>query len=467
MVERLWLVWAAPAIGIAAWAAAEAVRRRRVRLAARWSPDLGRVARASGRVAPWVIGLAALLAALAAAGPRWGRTTVTATARSLSVVFGADISRSMLAEDVAPSRLQRAAQQIRRLLQDLDGDRVGLIAFSGRSYILAPLTIDGGAVRIFVDALDPDLASEGGTNLALPLGQGGELLSASGGEGDRVLVLFTDGEGHDTLPEAVARAKALGRAGIKLVLVAEGGTEPARIPVRDSLGRFVDYQVDAEGRQVRTARDDAALRAIAEAAGGSFIGADEPDQAGAVRDLLATFERGAASETRVSDLVPRAWMPALVAALLLIGYTLGRRGLALVAVALCVVPATAWAQRPSPGARAAASGDARRAADAYLREAAGATARDTALYNAGTAALRAQQYDVARKTLNEAAKSLDPELRYRALYNLGLAGIEQAQHDSAQRDTLLDEAAARLRAALLLEPASARAKWNQIGRAHV
>ena len=78
-------------------------------------------------------------------------------------MFAVDISRSMLAEDVQPNRLQRAIRESRRLIQDLEGDRLGLIAFAGRSYILSPLTVDGGAIRMYLDALDPDLASEGGT----------------------------------------------------------------------------------------------------------------------------------------------------------------------------------------------------------------------------------------------------------------------------------------------------------------
>ena len=101
-----------------------------------------------------------------------GRTEVRTETRALSLVFAVDISRSMLAEDVAPSRLQRAVREARRLIQDLEGDRLGLIAFAGRSYILAPLTVDGGAIRMYLDALDPDLASEGGTNLVERPGAG-------------------------------------------------------------------------------------------------------------------------------------------------------------------------------------------------------------------------------------------------------------------------------------------------------
>lgn len=460
IVEHAWLLWLALPLALGAWAAAAAVRRRRIARAGRWSPELAAQARGLGRRAPWVLGAAALLIGIGAAGPRWGRQTVTAQTKSLSVVFAVDISRSMLAEDVSPSRLRRAGEQVRRLLQDLAGDRVGLIAFSGRSYILSPLTVDGGAVRIFVDALDPDLASEGGTTLGLPLGQGGELLAASESAGDRVLVVFTDGEAHDSLADAVARAKQLKDAGVHLVMVAEGTTTPTRLPVRDSVGRFLDWQVDADGQQVRSARSDETLRAIVDAAEGTLIRADVPDQAGAIRDLLATYLRGAGSETRAQDFVPRAWIPALAAALLLLGYGFLRRGLALAVLALCVLSVPAAAQRPTTATRLAEDGDATRALAAFLREAREPSARDTALYNAGTAALKAQKYDDARKALGEAAKTLDPALRYRALYNAGVAALLAARGDSAHRDTLLGEAEGRLRSALLLEPGSERAKWN-------
>ena len=87
-------------------------------------------------------------------------------------MFAVDISRSMLAEDTRPSRLQRAVREARRLVQDLGQDRLGLIAFAGESYILTPLTLDGGAITLFLDALDPDMASQGGTGLASALLQG-------------------------------------------------------------------------------------------------------------------------------------------------------------------------------------------------------------------------------------------------------------------------------------------------------
>jgi len=444
------------AIGFGAWLG----RGRRIRLARRWSPALARVARARGGWAPLVLGLVALLGMVGLAGPRAGRTEVKTKTRALSLVFAMDISRSMLAEDVEPNRLQRGVREGRRLIQDLEGDRLGLIAFAGRSYILAPLTVDGGAIRMYLDALDPDLASEGGTSLGAVLNQGTQLLQATTDAADRVLVVFTDGEAHDTLPEILAQAEGLKQAGVHLILVAEGGAAPTRIPLRDSTGALTEYKQDENGEVVQTQRRDDILRPVADAAEGTLVPSEVPDQAGAVRDLVRAMKRSPSSETRTADLVPRAWIPILAAALLLFGYTLARPGPALVGIAGLLLCSTAQAQRPTSGERALAAGDPSRAAAEFLKDASRDRARDTAFYNAGTAALEAGRLDVARGALAQAAKSLDPALRYRALYNLGLIGILAARADSSRSDELLDEAAERLRQALLLQPSSARAKWN-------
>lgn len=460
--ESPWLLFLAPLAALLAAAGVWIAWRRRVALAGAWSPSLARVARGRGRWGPPAMGLVTLFAAIALAGPRGGRASVTTESRSLSMVLAIDISRSMLAEDARPNRLQRAVREARRLVQDSRGDRVGLIAFAGRSYILAPLTVDGSAVEIHLDGLDPDLASEGGTSLAAMLQQGGQLLAGAGEVGDRVLVVYTDGEDtRESGEAAVLAAGELKDKGVRLVVVAQGGEAPVRIPIRDSAGTLLEYKLDENGGVVQTRRHDAALQQLVEAGDGTIVGADVPDQAGAVRDLLATFKRSPSTETRASDFLPRGWIPLLAAALLLLAYTVTRRGGALLVLAsLLALPPAAAAQRPSSGERAMAAGRPGDAAAEFLEQAGTGAARDTAFYNAGAAALAAQRFDVARGALAEAAKSLDPELRYRALYNLGLVNLLQARADTARRDQLLAEATDRLREALLLEPGSERAKWN-------
>ncbi|HXL54405.1 MAG TPA: VWA domain-containing protein [Gemmatimonadales bacterium] len=457
----------APLIGGAVWFAAAWARRTRIRRAALWSQETVRQAVAAGRLGPTALAVAAFLGVVALAGPRWGEERIVAETRGLSVVIAVDISRSMLAEDATPSRLRRAVREARRLVQDLDGDRVGLIAFAGSSYILSPLSIDGSALTLYLDALDPDMASQGGTGLAPALRQGGELLQASSDLADRVLVVFTDGEAHDSLPPIIGQAQRLKSDGIRLILVAEGGRTATRIPVRDDHGTLLAYQKDEDGRVIETTRRDDMLGAAADAAQGTLVAADLPDQAGAVRDLVASYRRARASETHTEQSRPRAWMPLMLAVMLLVVQAASRRTAALVGIAfVCVatLPSAGAAQQPrlprSPAEKAWDRHDLRRARVAYLSELAARRKEDAAWYNAGTAALADSDAETAQASLAHAAASLDPDIRFRALYNLGLLALRQADDDSAGRDGHLADAERAYREALLLRPHDRPAKWN-------
>ncbi|HKA59776.1 MAG TPA: VWA domain-containing protein [Gemmatimonadales bacterium] len=451
----------APVLGGAVWAAAAWARRSRVRRAAAWSEATARLARASGRFGPATVGLAAALAAVALSGPRWGEERIVTETRGLNLVLSIDISRSMLAEDVKPSRIARALREARRLVQDLDGDRLGLSVFAGTSYILSPLSVDGSALTLYLDALDPDVASEGGTSLAPGLSQGIDLLQASPEIADRVLVLFTDGEAHDSLERSLAEARRLNDLGIHLILVAEGGRQPMKIPVRDDRGSLVGWQQDETGNAIETSRRDDVLGAIADAAQGTIVAAELPDQAGAVRDLVASYKRATATESRTQRGRPRAWIPLLFAAMVLTAQTLTRRTAALIVLALfCVPPPNLRAQRRSAAEKAWDQGNVRGAAEAYLAELKAHQDDDTAWYNTGTAGIAAGDPTLARASLSRAAASLDPELRFRALYNLGLLALLEARADSANRETHLADAERAYREALLLKPDHIRAKWN-------
>ncbi len=455
----------APLVGGAVWFAAAWARRVRIRRAALWSDETERQARGAGRLGPTALSLSAFLGVVGLAGPRWGEERIVAETRGLSLVIAMDISRSMLAEDARPSRLGRALREARRLVQDLDGDRIGLVTFAGSSYILSPLSIDGSAITLYLDALDPDVASEGGTALTPALRQGGELLRAGSELADRVLVAFTDGEAHDTLPEILAQAERLRAAGTHLILVAEGGRGAARIPARDERGVLQGWQKDDQGNVIETARRDDVLGAVADAAQGTLVAAELPDQAGAVRDLVASYKRARASESRSERARQRAWVPLLLAAALLLAQATARRTAALIGIALvCGIAGPVHGQgssrRRSTAERAWDRHDVVRARAAYLAELGGRRQDDTAWYNAGTAALASGDFDTAQATLSHAAASLDPDVRFRALYNLGLLFLRQAQEDSAHHDTYLADAERAYREALLLQPQNGAAKWN-------
>lgn len=457
--ELPWLLWAVPplvaGIAVLAWWAA----RRRQALAAAWSAAAARLARRRAATSVPLLALTALAAGIALAGPRGGRVIRETGGRGLNVLIAVDVSRSMLAEDDAPSRLQRAIREAGRLVQDLPGDRIGVLAFAGQSYLLAPLTLDHSAVMLYLQTLDPDLASAGGTSLVAVFRQARSLFEGTAEGGDRALVVFTDGEEHDSAGAAATAARALVDEGVRVILVAVGGEVPVRIPLRGADGALAGYHRDAEGAEVLTARRDGLLRVILESSGGLLVGADRADQAGVVREDLGALTRRPMRERRLADLTPLAWLPALVAALALLTHTLTRRGAALAGMLLALGTASAAAQRPSPGERLVRQGRTAQAAAAFRDQARGPAA-DTAWYNAGSAALAAGALDEARDALERAAGSLDPGLRFRALYNLGLAALLQARQHPDVRAEREAEAISRFRQALLLRPDAADAKWN-------
>ncbi len=435
--------------GLAVW-----VRRRRIRAAEGWSRALGEAARVHGRRSPWLLAGVALFAGIGLAGPRWGNAERMNESRALNLVLVVDISRSMLAQDVAPDRLSRALGVGRRLVQDHPGDRLGLIAFAARPYLLAPLTLDQSALAMQLDALDPEVASEGGSGVAAALEQARAVLGAAVEGGDKAVILLTDGESFEGERALAAAGAAVRGDGVTLVVVPVGTPEGARIPTSDG-----GWHQDATGVDVVTRRRDDLLEAIVGAANGVLIPPDAPDPAGEVRRALARLERATARDRAAAERVPRGWLFALAAAALLGVQTLSRRSAALAVLALVCGGGTLPAQRPSTGAQLLQRGDTAGAGAAFLAEAR-RRGSDTAWFNAGTAALVAGDYPTAQDALARATVSLDPTLRRLALYNLGTALLQQARRDTTRRDTLLAAAASHLRSALQLDPGDAAAKFN-------
>ncbi|PYL92949.1 MAG: hypothetical protein DMF14_02075 [Verrucomicrobia bacterium] len=250
---------------------AQAERRSAIKLREFVSPRLlpqlaGNVDRVRRAIRFAFVLLALALAIGALAKLRWGYTYEDVKRRGLDLLFAVDTSRSMLSNDVAPNRLERVKLAAQDLITDLQGDRVGLIAFAGRAFLQAPLTIDYDAAVESINDLDTKTIPEGGTNIGEAIALATQTFGKSA-MGNRALIIFTDGE--ELSGDAVNEAKKAADAGVKIFTIGVGTAQGSLIPVEGKgEGGFVK---DAKGQVVKSKLDENRLREIAQATGGMYL----------------------------------------------------------------------------------------------------------------------------------------------------------------------------------------------------
>ncbi len=273
--------WALVVVAGVAAALARAARARQAALRRfagagllpRLLPDAPRPGRRALRAGLAVAGLAALVAALA--GPRTGADLREVEREGVDLFIALDVSASMRAEDVAPNRLARAKNEVKKLLSALTGDRVGLIVFAGDAFVQCPLTTDYNAVRLFLEVAAPEQMPTPGTNFRLVVdaarrafdaARDGPVGAPGGPARGRALLLVSDGEAHvGAVDDVKARAD---EAGIRLFTAGVGETGGARIPEVEN-GRRVGFKRDRQGALVQTRLEEAVLRDLA--AGGAYF----------------------------------------------------------------------------------------------------------------------------------------------------------------------------------------------------
>lgn len=241
---------------------------------------------------------AAALLGVAAAGPRWGRAAEPGGANG-DVVLVLDASNSMLAEDVRPSRLEVERAAARVLVDRLAAGRVGLVAFGGSGHVLSPLTTDGAALHLYLDALSPEIVNQSGTSLYSALRQALGLLGSDSERGPPgAIVLVSDGEALDPPRMVDLSLDEARRRGVPVHTVAIGTAAGAPVPDIDPLsGRRIGYKREPDGTVATSRTDEATLQRIARETGGTFAAvADVPSlsvlAAAAARGGRATRARG-------------------------------------------------------------------------------------------------------------------------------------------------------------------------------
>jgi Ca-activated chloride channel family protein len=269
---------------------------------------------------------AAALLGLAAAGPRWGSVAGDPNATQGDVVLVLDASNSMLAEDVPPSRLERERDAARGLVDRLGG-RVGLVAFGGSGHVLSPLTSDGTALHLYLDALSPEIVNQSGTSLYSALRHALELLGPAGPRGaPGAIVLVSDGEALDPPRLVDLSVDEAARRGVPIHTVGIGTAAGAPVPDYDDIsGRRIGFKREPDGTVATSRLDEATLRRIAQQTGGTYTAATD---ARAVATLAAAAARGGRATRARGETLPDnryAW-PLLLALVLIAADSLMERG---------------------------------------------------------------------------------------------------------------------------------------------
>ena len=406
--------------------------------------------------------LALLLSGLSMARPQWGERAREIRREGIDLVIAIDVSRSMLADDVSPTRLGAAKREVDALLRELDGDRVGLVVFSGVGFVQSPLTSDYGAIRLYLDRLDPEKMPVQGTAIGRAIEESQKLLTGNGAAGfsraaSQVVVVLTDGEDHEGDPVAAARKASGDRMHVYTIGV--GTDAGARIPLRNPDGSVNGYLTDRQGNVVQTRLVEDQLKAIATAGDGKYARyAGDQSIAGFLLNEIDSFDAA-----ELSSLLRRereeqfGWFAGLALLFALLGLGIGdARRLAPVAAALLLLSGCSDAlmhQDPVVADALALRAAKNHEGAASRVEEAGEEARKQAEYDydRGLILMDAGKLLEARDALLKALRVGDSKKQVEVLVALG---------NLLMADKAYDDAIERYTRALRLDPENEAARRN-------
>ena len=232
--------------------------------------------------------LALILLIVAAARPQYGQKEKTVKRQGIEVMVALDISNSMLAEDVAPNRLDRAKQMLSKMIDNMEDDKVGLVVFAGDAFTQLPITCDYVSAKMFLNTISPTLIPTQGTAIGAALQTAITSFGAQESEAGRAIILITDGENHED--DAIAAAKKAKELGMQVFVIGIGKPEGAPIPKPGTN----DYFKDRAGQVVVSRLNEEMCQQIAAAGNGAYVRCDNTNTA--MRALQQELDRIATTE---------------------------------------------------------------------------------------------------------------------------------------------------------------------------
>ena len=220
-----------------------------------------------------IVMVALTLLIFAAAQPQYGTKEQTIKRQGIEVMFALDVSNSMLAEDVAPNRLDRAKQMLSKLIDKMEDDKVGLIVFAGDAFVQLPITADYVSAKMFLQTIQPDLIKTQGTAIGAAINTCVRSFGEAESEASRVIILITDGENHED--DAKAAAQEAKQRGIEVIVVGIGKPEGTPIPIPGTN----NFMKDRQGNVVVSKLSEEMCKEIAAAGGGMYVRCDNTNTA--------------------------------------------------------------------------------------------------------------------------------------------------------------------------------------------
>ncbi len=258
-----------------------------------------------------------LLMILALVRPQYSTKFEEVRREGIDLIIALDTSNSMLAEDIKPNRLEKAKSEVKGVIDRLEGDRIGLVAFAGDSFVLCPLTLDYGAAKLFLDAMDTDIIPQQGTAVGKAIREATKTFNQQERK-HKVLILITDGEDHETDPEGAA--KEASEQGVVIYTVGIGSAEGVPIPYFDENGRQRGFLKDENGQTVVSRLDEVGLQKVALNTDGKYYrattGEVELDKIYEEISKMEKKEVGAMKFTNFEERFQWLLFPALLALLL-------------------------------------------------------------------------------------------------------------------------------------------------------